>query len=50
MESLDRKTYSYQNTSMFKFIKAITEGIGAMGEGLEKQNDEDLMIKKKSQK
>lgn len=50
MESFNRKANSYHKTSMYKFLKTISEGMGAMGEGLTKQHDEDLMSKKKSQK
>ncbi len=48
MESLNRKVYVYQNSGKIRFIKFISEGIKAIGEGIEKQHDEDLTVKKKS--
>ena len=42
------KHISYQRTTMHKFILALTEGLNAIGEGMEKQHDEDLMEKNNS--
>ena len=50
MESSNRKIYSYKNAGMIKFIKIVAEELGAIGEGMERQHDEDLMVKKKPKK
>ncbi|MFT5452466.1 MAG: hypothetical protein ACI9N9_001958 [Enterobacterales bacterium] len=50
MDSLNRSINSYQQTGIFKIIRMIVEGIEAIGEGMERQHDEDLIIKKKPPK
>jgi hypothetical protein len=50
MDSLNRRINSYQQTGIFKIIKIIVEGVEAIGEGMERQHDEDIIIKKKPQK
>ena len=50
MESSNRKIYSYQKSGITKFIRIIAEGFVAIGEGMERQHDEDLMIKKNPHK
>ena len=41
------KNHSYKQTTMYKFMQSLSDGLSAIGEGMEKQHDEDLMIKKK---
>ena len=47
MNSLNRKRNAYQQTGIFKVVRMIVEGIEAVGEGMERQHDEDIIIKKK---
>ena len=50
MDSLNRSINSYQQTGVFKIIRMIVEGVGAIGEGMERQHDEYLIIKEKPPK
>ncbi len=50
MDSLNRRVNSYQHTIIFNIIRIITEGIEAVGRGMERQHDEDIMVMKKSPK
>ena len=50
MDSLNRRVNSYQQTTISKIIRTIVEGIATIGEGMEKQHDEDLLEKKKMPK
>ncbi|GEM_PF-6791506 len=50
MSSLNPRINSYQQTGVFKVMKMIAEGIVAIGEGMEMQHDENLLIKKKAPK
>lgn len=50
MDSLNRRVISYQQTGIFKIIKVIADGIEAVGKGMERQHDEDIVIKKKPPK
>ena len=42
------KNISYHSTTMHKFMLALTKGISAIGEGMEKQHDEDLITKRQA--
>ncbi len=50
MDSANKRSNTYQQTAMFKFMRTIAEGIDAIGEGMSKQHDENLTVKKKSPK
>jgi len=50
MNSLNRSMNAYQQTGIFKIIRTVVEGIEAIGQGMEREHDEDLLIKKKSRK
>lgn len=50
MDSANKRSNTYQQTAMFKFMRSIAEGIDAIGEGMSKQHDENLTAKKKTTK
>lgn len=50
MNSVNKRNNSYQQSAMFKFIQMLADGIDAIGEGMSKELDEDLLEKKKPSK
>ena len=50
MDSLNHKINFSGQTGIIKFFRMIIEGIVAMGEGMERQHDEDIIIKNKASK
>ncbi|MDW3095501.1 MAG: hypothetical protein R8G33_07510 [Gammaproteobacteria bacterium] len=50
MDSVNKRNNTYQQSAMFKFMQMLAESIDAIGEGMSKQHDEDLLVKKKSSK
>ena len=50
MDSANKRSNTYQQTAMFKFMRSIAESIDAIGEGMSKQHDENLTVKKKPSK
>ena len=50
MDSVNKRSNTYQQTAMYKFMRTIADGIDAIGEGMSKQHDEKLTVKKKSSK
>ena len=50
MDSANKRSNTYQQTAMFKFMRSIAESIDAIGEGMSKQHDENLTVEKKPSK
>ena len=48
MDSVTKRNNTYQQTAMFKFMRMLANSINAIGEGISKEHDEDLLAKKKT--
>ncbi len=48
MDSVNKRNNAYQQTALFKFMRMLADSINAIGEGISKEHDEDLLTKKKS--